>query len=163
MADLSLYQALRAIGADIDHHESDLWVRATQHVITLLKDYPTLVRQARPFVSTLLNERGEVWLDIPFQYEPFWDLPGEPGSGASVNTRFYSGPAYEVVIQPNGRGYWEHVVFGDEDSGSLTFDGMTLVDYDGAYELPQLVTDALRREGYKVDEDFDTDWVVRDG
>ena len=159
MPDKSLYQALVDIGAKMDHHESDLYVLCGPEVIQVLNAYPEFARAGvRSFWSSVPGEVPSLWFDIPFQYEPFWAIPGHEHEARPTNVTFYSGPAYQIVIRPNGHGFWEHVILGDEDSGELTFEGLKLVDYDGAFELPQLVTNALRKAGYEVDEEFDTDW-----
>lgn len=58
-------------------------------------------------------------------------------------------------------GYWEHK--DGTEGGGLTFervktrDGLTLelIDFDGDYELPGKVIEALRDAGFIVSEDFD--------
>lgn len=64
----SLYQILVAIGAEIDSHASDLYVKSTPEVLALVqlseKNYST-------FKS---NIDGETWIDIPFAYDPFWEM-----------------------------------------------------------------------------------------
>lgn len=60
-------------------------------------------------------------------------------------------------------GYWEHV--SGIEGGGLWFErleggGLELVDFDGAYSLPQAITDKLRAEGYTVGAEFDVDVVA---
>ena len=46
----------------------------------------------------------------------------------------------------------------DEDSyleGGLWFENRELVDFDGAYELPEKVISALKKLGYKIDPVFE--------
>lgn len=54
-----------------------------------------------------------------------------------------------VKIHAGNRGYFENQRTGC--SGMLIFDGKKLDDYDGVYELPKLVIQALRELGYTVD------------
>ena len=48
-------------------------------------------------------------------------------------------------------GYFQNNQTGTE--GGLWFDGMTLVDYDGVYDLPRAVGEALKANGYSLDDD----------
>ena len=72
----SLYQILVAIGAEIDSHASDLYVKSTPRSIGLVqlseKNYST-------FKS---NIDGETWIDIPFAYDPFWEMKLKQQPGA---------------------------------------------------------------------------------
>lgn len=63
---------------------------------------------------------------------------------------------YEVQVDPVAKyGYFEHITRGDDSAGGLWFeqDGehVNLTDYDGVYELPKSVAEALRELGYVVD------------
>lgn len=53
------------------------------------------------------------------------------------------------------RGYFEHNELGDNCAGELLFDGLTLIDYDGVFELPKEVIQALRDTGFYVGEEFE--------
>lgn len=58
----------------------------------------------------------------------------------------------QVFIDPKANyGYWERK--DGSEGGGLWFDGKTLVDYDGAYELPAKVIEMLRTAGFKVDDE----------
>ncbi len=46
-------------------------------------------------------------------------------------------------------GYWERR--DGSEGGGLWFEDKEMVDYDGAYELPIKVEQALREAGYSVD------------
>lgn len=50
-----------------------------------------------------------------------------------------------------GVGFFEHNEVGDECGGGLWFDGRTLTDYDGVYDLPSEVQRALLDNGYQLD------------
>ena len=60
---------------------------------------------------------------------------------------------WKVVIghDPNRpeQGYFENQLSGTE--GELTFEGKTLVDYDGVFELPKSVILAIRQLGFIVE------------
>lgn len=62
---MTLYQELKEAGAKMDNHESDLYVVWTPVVSHILKKHN--VRTAGSFHS-----EGQVWLDIPFMFDPFW-------------------------------------------------------------------------------------------
>jgi len=50
----------------------------------------------------------------------------------------------------NQRGYFEHVLYGDERAGELIFVDKVLEDYDGVFDLPEEILDALEEEGFNV-------------
>jgi hypothetical protein len=55
-----------------------------------------------------------------------------------------------VFIDPAAEyGYWERK--DGSEGGGLWFEGKTLVDYDGAFDLPRAVYDELRELGFKVE------------
>lgn len=59
---------------------------------------------------------------------------------------------FEMKIDTNAQyGFFEHNELGDECGGGLWFEGLELVDYDGVYELPKEVREALKAEGYTGD------------
>ena len=63
---------------------------------------------------------------------------------------------YEVQIDPVAMyGWFEHDELGDESGGGLWFDGDELMDYDGIFELPMPVIEAIRQLGLTVDEEFE--------
>jgi hypothetical protein len=61
-----LYEALKSIGAKIDNHESDLYVLQTPETLALVQDSGS---KYSTFVSQL---DGEVWIDVPFAFLPWW-------------------------------------------------------------------------------------------
>lgn len=67
----SAYQRLIETGAPIDNHLSDLYIEATPDVMAVLndikKDDPTVMFSTFDDLRT-----GSVWVDLPFQYEPYW-------------------------------------------------------------------------------------------
>ncbi len=70
---------------------------------------------------------------------------------------------YEVVIwheQEEGkpahwRGYFEHLIYGEDAGGGLWFEGKELVDYDGVYELPADVIAGIRELRFVVPKEFE--------
>lgn len=63
---------------------------------------------------------------------------------------------FEVVINPaENFGYFEHEDYGDEWGGGLWFEGKSLTDYDGVYELPAEVIAGIRELGYTVGREFE--------
>lgn len=70
----TLYQKFKDAGIVMDNYESDLYVQDSQMVQDILKNhrlkndgYPKSVRK---FTE---SQTKQVWLDIPFGYEPFWE------------------------------------------------------------------------------------------
>jgi hypothetical protein len=54
-----------------------------------------------------------------------------------------------VQIDPEASyGYWERK--DGSEGGGLWFDGKSLVDFDGDYDLPRVVYDELESLGYRV-------------
>jgi len=69
MATKDLYDELIAVNATMEHHESDLYVRATPEVFEIVKRHYGEIggKLYSPFWS-----EGQVWLEIPFGYSPFF-------------------------------------------------------------------------------------------
>ena len=69
---VSLYEKLRMAGCQIDHHESDLYVKATNAAKGTIKDAqreePSILMEH--FRSELDKE---LWICVPFHYAPFWE------------------------------------------------------------------------------------------
>jgi hypothetical protein len=66
----SVYQALVAAGCEIDHHESDLYVRDTAEANEVLAQWPQDRIRGRHFID---NIEHVAWLEIPFAYDPHWE------------------------------------------------------------------------------------------
>lgn len=62
-----LYDELKAAGCEIDAHESDLYVLATDEARGIVA---ASGRTFSPFVS---QRDGRVWFDVPFAFKPWWD------------------------------------------------------------------------------------------
>ena len=67
---MTLYEQLKAIGAEIDNHESDLYVRSTPEVDSVILQYSTEKKYvATKFVSQI---DGNLWWDVFAMYDPWW-------------------------------------------------------------------------------------------
>jgi hypothetical protein len=63
---MTIYQALVGNGEEIDNHESDLYVKATDSALRI-------VRAAKVSFSTFTsNIDGALWIEIPLAFDPFW-------------------------------------------------------------------------------------------
>lgn len=69
----------------------------------------------------------------------------------SITTNF----TVEIFDEKPLRGYFEHNEFGDNCAGELLFEGNDLTDYDGVFELPKEVIQAIRDLGFYVGEEFE--------
>lgn len=69
---MTLYETLLAAGCELDHHESDLYVKHTPEAETIIDNYNEGGGNAsvRYFRS---SADGQMWIDVPFYYQPFWD------------------------------------------------------------------------------------------
>lgn len=50
---------------------------------------------------------------------------------------------------------WDVEALGITESIGLWFEGKTLVDYDGVFELPKAAIKLIRKAGYTVPKDFE--------
>lgn len=65
----SIYQAMIDAGVPVDHHESDLYAKVTPESREIVRQY-----EFRHNVSLFkAQSSGEMWYDIPFAYQPFWE------------------------------------------------------------------------------------------
>lgn len=72
VSSLTLYQLLTAHDIDHHHHESDLYVPANELTAELIAEWETANR-CRVECSEFWNAvDGGLWLDLPFQYDPYW-------------------------------------------------------------------------------------------
>lgn len=66
---MSIYESIIAAGFQTDHHESDLYVKATP-------EFREFMKKNHPNKSyTLFTSQidGETWADLPFMYQPYWN------------------------------------------------------------------------------------------
>lgn len=68
-----LYAALVEMGATMENHEGDLYVKIDTNVIKLIARYK-FKTQVKIFQSDIPN--GGTWYDIPFAYVPYWKGDG---------------------------------------------------------------------------------------
>lgn len=66
----TLYDDLIAAGCETDSHESDLYVADTPEARDIMHKHGTT---GQPFRS---NVDGRIWLDVPFEFSPFWRKRG---------------------------------------------------------------------------------------
>ena len=69
--DTSIYDDMKSAGIAIDHHESDLYIPATQEARAILDKHGNTSYTA--FISQVDGTR---WYDVPFMYAPWWDARG---------------------------------------------------------------------------------------
>lgn len=79
---MDLYNDLKSAGCKLDHHESDLYVRADAAALSILSKHGK-----GAYVAARKGDRfqlagcamfrsatdGELWIDVPFAYAPFWE------------------------------------------------------------------------------------------
>ena len=59
---------------------------------------------------------------------------------------------WKVIIRDRGYGFFENQVSGCE--GGIWMEGKTVVDYDGVFELPAKVVQALTELGYTFEKNI---------
>lgn len=62
-----LYGECVKLGATLDHHESDLYIKATPEARELVK------RSGWSHTYFTSQIDGQTWIDAPFAYRPFWE------------------------------------------------------------------------------------------
>lgn len=67
---MTLMQQLQQAGIPVDGYYSDLHFPATEESLRILKQYPHALATAKAFQN---KENGELWMDVPFLFDPFWD------------------------------------------------------------------------------------------
>lgn len=66
---MSIYTELKDAGCELDNHETDLYVKLCPKAIEIIRDMEPVVGR-----STFMSD-GELWMDIPFAYDPAWRKP----------------------------------------------------------------------------------------
>jgi len=64
---MTLYETLKAAGAEIDSHESDLYVKHSEEVWKIVK------ASGQEFVFFTDNIHREQWIEVPFAFDPYWE------------------------------------------------------------------------------------------
>jgi hypothetical protein len=69
---MTIYQRLKAAGVPLDNHYSDLYAQVTPVSTAIIKASGS--KTASQFRSQI---DGQLWWDIPFAYDPYWEQRGE--------------------------------------------------------------------------------------
>lgn len=65
---MSVYQKLLAAGVELDHRYSDLYVKDTPEARQIIASHsPVKPDRFR------CDQDGQFWLELPFQYDPYWE------------------------------------------------------------------------------------------
>ena len=82
----NLYDDLFNAGCVLDHHESDLYVKADANALAILQRHGKggykRARKGDTFQlagCSMFRSQvdGEMWIDVPFAYQPFWKRVSE--------------------------------------------------------------------------------------
>jgi len=76
----SIYERAKAAGIEcgrgedrgMDHHESDLYLKATPEARRILKEWQEESGRNGGVTYFTSQIDGARWMDIPFAYDPFW-------------------------------------------------------------------------------------------
>ena len=66
---MTIYQDLKKANVPIDNHASDLYCKMTTESATIMASYK-YKQNVTVFNSNITKE---LWYDIPFAYDPFWE------------------------------------------------------------------------------------------
>ena len=71
---LTIYEELLAAGVPIANHYSDLYAKVTPESRVIIDKF-----KGQKVISTFKNQRdnGELWFDIAFAYDPYWEKVAE--------------------------------------------------------------------------------------
>ena len=56
--------------ADIDHHNSDLYLRVSQETKAIISRL-----ENKALLSTFRDNNGAAWYELPFCFTPYWENP----------------------------------------------------------------------------------------
>ena len=68
---MALYQDLIEANIECSNWQSDLYFPVSEQSRNILAKYPVQKASATTFKS---NIDGKLWYDVPFAFEPFWDI-----------------------------------------------------------------------------------------
>jgi hypothetical protein len=109
--------------------------------------------------ATVLQEfqrRYLDWIKDTDGIKPTDRVVAHDGTVIQDGRRVINTKNYEILLDVSGtkwRGCFEHTTLGDESAGELWYDDKkNLHDYDGVYELPKEVRDALKADGFTSTE-----------
>jgi hypothetical protein len=74
---MGLYHDIKAAGIAFSNHSSDLYFEATPEALAILSRYPLEKGNATRFINQAPPHKGQLWVDVPFAFEPFWDRAAE--------------------------------------------------------------------------------------
>jgi hypothetical protein len=97
-----LYAMLKAAGVPTDHHESDLYFKATKQGLEILRHFPKQAQNARGFKSEIDGTR---WVDVPFAYAPWWEKRQRRNPGAAYHARKAKSLKREQLKRIQGKSY----------------------------------------------------------
>lgn len=69
---MSLYGDLKAADIPMASHYSDLYFPDTPQTREILARYPLQKSNASGFINQAPPNVGQVWIDVPFAFEPWW-------------------------------------------------------------------------------------------
>jgi hypothetical protein len=70
---LSLYEELVAAGFPLSNHFSDLYFPDTPQTRAILDRHPVQKTNATNFVNQAPLNKGQLWIDVPFAFDPWWN------------------------------------------------------------------------------------------
>ena len=68
---MTIYQEMLAAGVALYPHESDLYCEDTETSRDILDQFPVQQQLATRFMDQVTHTQ---WIDIPFVYDPFWEV-----------------------------------------------------------------------------------------
>lgn len=66
----TFFKAIVQAGIQYSNHCSDLYVPDTKETRAILAQFPEICMTTR----FRHNEYNTIWIDVPFAYEPYWEL-----------------------------------------------------------------------------------------
>ena len=69
----SIYNEMVEAGVEISSHESDLYVPCNEITTEIISRY---IHKCNVTTFNCYDEVGNVWYDIPFAYDPWWNDRG---------------------------------------------------------------------------------------
>jgi len=71
---MTLYEEITTAGIPVGCHESDLYFPVTAQSREILSRHPLQKNNATTFRNEAPPNVGEIWYDVPFAYDPFWEV-----------------------------------------------------------------------------------------
>ena len=73
---MTLYQELKNAGCEMDSHCSDLYVKNTVCALEIILLYENEKAQTVSRTYFRSEVDGQSWIDLPFQFTPYWKKRG---------------------------------------------------------------------------------------